>query len=471
MPRPVRLTGPASRPGGPRRPDHPHVASDLSIRSQCSRQPSGRASPSAGLIHISRVNDVDEAGEPFYRLLASRGVSRRAFLRFSAAMTAALALPTGYAPQVAKAVASAPRIPVIWREGQDCAGNTEGFLRASHPTVAELILDVLSVDYHETLMAPSGRAAEASMASTIERYPHGYILVVEGSIPLADGGVYCTIGGRTFESIVREAARDALAVISVGTCALDGGLPAAAGGPTGAVGVEALISGVPIINLPGCPMNVQNLTATIVHYLTFGDWPATDALGRPLFAYGQLIHDQCERRAHFDAGRFVLEWGDEGHREGWCLYKMGCKGPETMANCPTVRFNDGTSWPVKAGHGCVGCTMPRFWDQMSPFYRRLPTVPGFASDVTADQIGLGFVGAVAGLAAAHAGVRAVRHLRRTRPWASAAAGDTAAEGGDTAAEAVAGAAEAAEPAVTAGTAETARHASPPTDDVQPGAPG
>ncbi len=355
-------------------------------------------------------------------LLARRGVSRRAFLKFSATMAGVLALPPSYAPRIVAALERAPRIPVIWREGQDCAGNTEGFLRASHPTVAELVLDILSVDYHETIMAPAGAAAEESMLATMERYPNQYILVVEGSLPRADGGVYCTIGGRTFESIVREVADGALATITVGTCAFDGGLPAAAGGPTGAVGVSQLVPGLKVINLPGCPMNVQNLTATIVHYLTFEEWPAVDSYGRPLFAYGQLIHDQCERRAHFERGEYVVAWGDEGHRRGWCLYKMGCKGPETFANCPTVRFNDGTSWPVKAGHGCVGCTMPAFWDRMSPFYRRLPPPPPFASDVTADQLGIGFVGAIAGLTAIHGTASYIRRKRMKAEARAAAAG-------------------------------------------------
>jgi hydrogenase small subunit len=354
-----------------------------------------------------------------YGALLARGISRRDFLKFSATMSAALALPGSYAPRIAAAVAAAPRIPIIWREGQDCAGNTEGFLRASHPSVADLVLDVLSVEYHETIMAPSGAAAEQSMTDTIARYPNGYILVVEGSIPLADGGVYCTIGGRTFESIVHEAARDALAIISVGTCAFDGGLPAAAGGWTGAVGTSAVVPGAKVINLPGCPMNVQNLTATIVHYLTFKQWPATDSLGRPLFAYGQLIHDQCERRAHFEQGEYVQAWGDDGQRKGWCLYKMGCKGPETFANCPTVRFNDRTSWPVKVGHGCVGCTMPSFWDEMSPFYRRLPTPPPFATEVTADQVGIGLVAAVAGLSVAHGVASYARHRRQVAKEAGA----------------------------------------------------
>ena len=354
-------------------------------------------------------------------VLLQRGISRRTFLKFSGTMAATLALPATFAPRIAKAVATAARVPVIWLEGQDCAGNTEGFLRASKPTVAELVLDVLSVDYHETIMAASGTAAEKSKADTIAKYPNGYILVVEGSIPLAEDGVHCTIGGRTFKSIIDEAAKDALAIIAVGSCAFDGGLPHASGGPTAAVGVRDVLPGKTVINLPGCPMNPENLTATIVHYLTFKEWPATDVYGRPLFAYGQLIHDQCERRAHFEQGEYVLAWGDEGHRKGWCLYKMGCKGPETYANCPTVRFNERTSWPVKVGHGCVGCTMPAFWDQMSPFYRRLPTPPPFGSEVTADQIGIGLVATVAGLTAAHAAVSYARNRRRPAEPAAALA--------------------------------------------------
>jgi hydrogenase small subunit len=351
--------------------------------------------------------------DPLYRMLVERGVSRRAFLKFSAAMASALALPMSYAPRIAKALETAPRVPVIWLEGQDCAGNTEGFLRASHPTVAEIVLDTLSVDYHETIMAPSGEAAEKSKLDTMRDYNGQYVVVIEGSIPIAENGIYCTIGGRTFKNIVEETCAHAAAVISVGSCAFDGGLPAAAGGPTGAAGVSSIVPKSTVINLPGCPMNVQNLTATIVHFLTFGAWPATDPLGRPLFAYGQLIHDQCERRAHFESGRFVEAWGDEGARKGWCLYKMGCKGPQTYANCPTARFNDGASWPVKTGHGCVGCTMPRFWDQMTPFYGRLPKAPGFANDVTADQIGIGLVAAVAGLSAVHGVASYARKKRQT----------------------------------------------------------
>jgi hydrogenase small subunit len=359
----------------------------------------------------SSPNLPEPAVGGFLRALLDRGISRRSFLKFSAAMTGTLALPRSYTRRIADALAAAPRIPVIWLEGQDCAGNTEAFLRASHPTVAEIVLDTLSVNYHETIMAPAGDAAEKSRLDTMAAYPNGYIAVVEGSIPVGAGGAYCTIGGKAFMDTVNEVCNGALATIAVGTCAFDGGLPAAAGGPTGAIGVSAAVPRAKVINLPGCPLNVQNLTATIVYYLTFNEWPAVDTYDRPFFAYGQLIHDQCERRAHFEQGEYVQAWGDDGHRKGWCLYKMGCKGPETYANCPTVRFNDRTSWPVKVGHGCVGCTMPGFWDAMTPFYRRLPAPPPFASEVTADQVGLGLVGVVAGLTVVHGVGSYVRHRR------------------------------------------------------------
>jgi hydrogenase small subunit len=415
-----------------------------------------------------RMMDAD--GSVLRQLLVERGVSRRAFLKFCGAMAATLALPSSFASTIATALGTASRVPLIWLEGQDCAGNTEGFLRASHPTVAEIVLDVLSVNYHETIMAPAGRAAEKSREETIAAYPGAYIAVVEGAIPIGEGGIYCTIGGRTFQSLVQEVCGKALATIAVGTCAFDGGLPGANGGPTGAAGVTAIVPGANVINLPGCPMNVQNLTATIVHYLTFGSFPATDSLGRPYFAYGQLLHDQCERRAHFDAGEYVLAWGDEGHRKGWCLYKMGCKGPETFANCPTVRFNDRTSWPVKAGHGCVGCTMPRFWDQMSPFYRRLSNPPGFAVDVTADQVGLGLVGVVAGLTVVHGVASYARaHTGATPAEEAPPLPPPPTAGGAAAGAGLAGAAapESAAPTVESGRGST-EPAVPPSPGALPG---
>ncbi len=337
-----------------------------------------------------------------------RGVSRRDFLKFSTLMAGVLALPTNFAPRIAQALAATKRPPVVWLEFQDCAGCSESFLRASRPSAAEIVLDVLSVDYHETIMAPSGKPAEAAKAATLRA--GGHLVVVEGSIPTKDGGLYCTIGGRTAEDLLREATQNAAAVIAVGSCASFGNIPAANPNPTGAVGVDQIINHVPVVNLPGCPVNVVNLTATVVHYLTFTSLPAMDRLKRPLFAYGKRIHDNCERRAHFDAGQYVEAWGDEGHRRGWCLYKMGCKGPQTYHNCPSVRWNEGVNWPIGAGHGCLGCSEPAFWDTMTPFYARLPNVPGFPIEVTADKVGIGLTA----LAAAGVGVHAVASLVRHR---------------------------------------------------------
>jgi hydrogenase small subunit len=331
----------------------------------------------------------------------ARGISRRDFIKFCSSMTAALALPLGMMPRIAEALEADNRPPVIWLEFQSCSGDSEALLRANQPTAAELILDYLSIEYAEVIMAAAGHQAEEAKWDAVEKYKGKYIAVVEGSIPMKDDGVYCCIGGETALNIARKVCGSAAATIAVGSCAAFGNIPAAAPNPTGAVGVKDAVPGATVLNLPGCPLNAENLTAAIVHYLTFGKLPATDRLGRPLFAYGKRIHDNCERRAHFDAGQYAESFGDEGHRKGWCLYKLGCKGPETFHNCPTVRYNEGVSWPVMAGHGCIGCSEPQFWDTMTPFYRRLPQVPGFGVEATADKIGLGLTAATAAAFAAH----------------------------------------------------------------------
>ncbi len=349
----------------------------------------------------------EDSVSPFERL-QKRGVSRRDFMKFCTAMAAVLALPETFAGKIAEAIEKAKKPSLVWLEFQDCAGNTEALLRATKPTIGEIVLDILSVDYHETIMAPAGKQAEKSLDDVVNNQKGKYIAVVEGSIPLKDNGVYCCIGGRSAIEIAKRVCGNAMATIAVGTCATYGGLPAAKPNPTGAVSVKEAVPGITLLNLPGCPVNAENITATVVHFLTFGSLPAADSLGRPLFAYGERIHDHCERRAHYDAGQFVRQWGDEGHRKGWCLYEMGCKGPETFKNCPAVKYNEGTSWPVQAGHGCIGCSQPNFWDDMSPFYRRLPKVPGFGIETTADKIGAGVAAVAAAGVAAHRIARAIQ---------------------------------------------------------------
>jgi hydrogenase small subunit len=281
-------------------------------------------------------------------------------------------------------------------------------LRATKPTIAEIVLDVISLEYHETIMAPSGRAAEKSKKDVIKNHRGKYIAIVEGAVPLKDGGIYCTIGGETALDIAREVCGNALATLAVGSCASWGGVASAAPNPTGCVGVKEAVPGATVVNLPGCPVNVENITATIVHLLTFGSLPALDARLRPLFGYGKRIHDNCERRMHFDAGQFVRKWGDEGHRLGWCLYDLGCKGPEAYYNCPTVKWNTGTSWPVQAGHPCLACASNNNWDAMGSIYKRLPNVPGASYQLTADQIGVALAAAAGVGVAGHAILRAIK---------------------------------------------------------------
>ena len=341
-------------------------------------------------------------------MLKERGVSRRDFLKFCSTVTAAMALPASFAPSVAQALDEVKRPPLVWLEFQSCTGDSEALLRSANPTVGEIVLDILSVDYHETIMAAAGHQAEAALDKTIADYKGKYFCVIEGSIPMKDGGVYGCVGGKSHIDRAREVGGGAAATIAMGTCAAYGGIAAGSPNPTGAVGVKEAVPGATVINLPGCPCNADNLTATIVHYLVFGKIPALDGHGRPLFAYGKRIHDNCERRPHFDAGQYVENWGDDAHRKGFCLYKVGCKGPATFHNCPTQRYNEKTSWPIAAGHPCAGCSEPGFWDTMSPMYKRLPNVPGFGIEHNADTIGLGLAAGVAGAFAVHGVLNAVR---------------------------------------------------------------
>ena len=288
--------------------------------------------------------------------LSAHGVNRRDFMKLCAGMAATLGLSSNAAAEMAAAITNPQRPPVIWIGAQECTGCTESLLRATHPTIENLILNTISLEYHEVLSAAFGHQAEENKHNAMKRYKGKYVLVVDGSIPLKDGGVYCMVADEPIVDHIRRAAADAAAVIAIGSCAAWGGVPATGGNPTGAVSLEEAI-GKPVINIPGCPPNPHNFLTTVVYYITYGKLPELDSKHRPLFAYERLIHENCERRPHFDAGRFAKEFGDYGHRQGWCLYHLGCKGPETYGNCSTLEFCDigGGIWPVGIGHPCYGC--------------------------------------------------------------------------------------------------------------------
>jgi hydrogenase small subunit len=278
--------------------------------------------------------------------------------------------------------------------------------------VADVLLDYLSLDYTETLQAAAGHQAEKCLHDTLENHRGEYILLVEGSVPLSDDGVYCTIGGRSAEQILLEAAEGAAAVVAWGSCASHGCIQAAKPNPTQATPIHRILD-QPVINVPGCPPIADVMTGVVAHVLVFGKLPELDNQGRPKEFYGRRVHDTCYRRAYYDAGLFVESWDDEHARSGYCLYKMGCRGPTTYNACSVTKWNGGVSYPIQSGHGCIGCSEQDFWDN-GPFYQRLSAFPGFGIEDTADRIGATVaVGTVAGLAA-HAVVTNVRKRREIR---------------------------------------------------------
>jgi len=299
--------------------------------------------------------------------LEQNGVSRRDFMKFCATTAAVMGMGPAFAPTVAEALTQKRRPSVVYLHAAECTGCSEAVLRTVSPYIDALILDTISLDYHETIMAAAGHAAEEALHQAVNS-PEGYICVVEGGIPTVDGGAWGKVGGKTMLEIVEEIVPHAKATICIGTCACYGGVQAAAPNPPKTKGVSAALGGVTTVNLPGCPTNPFNFVGTVVHYLTKGI-PELDDVGRPNLFYGESVHDNCPRLKHFDNDEFAPSFSSEEAKKGYCLYELGCKGPDTYNNCPKVKFNQ-TNWPVEAGHPCIGCSEPDFWDEMSPFYEQ-----------------------------------------------------------------------------------------------------
>jgi hydrogenase small subunit len=303
--------------------------------------------------------------------LRARGVSRRSLLRYAAWMTSLLALPPAAAPALAAGLAKARRQSVIWLSFQECTGCTESLTRSYSPSLEDLIFDFISLDYHHTLQAASGDAAEAARRQAMRDHKGEYIVVVDGSVPLGAGGAYSVIAGQSNVDMLAETVADAKAVVAVGTCAAYGGLPEAQPNPTGAVAISRLVQGKPLINIPGCPPMPQAMAGTLTHILSFGRLPELDAQHRPLAFFGETIHDRCYRRPFYERGLFAKSFDDEGARQGWCLYELGCKGPVTYNACASLKWNGGVSFPIQSGHGCIGCSEAGFWDR-GGLYKPLP---------------------------------------------------------------------------------------------------
>ena len=363
---------------------------------------------------LKRLPKMDEENS-IDNVIEENGFSRRDFMKWAGMMTALLSLPSTFTPLMAEAIKVADRLPIVWLHMAECTGCSESLLRSANPSIDSLIFDYISLEYHETLMAAAGWQAEQNLEGAIEKYKGRYILMVEGGIPTGNAGSFLTIGGhgKKGKDIALEASEHAAAIFAIGTCSSFGGVQAAVPNPTGAVGLSE-VTNKTVINVPGCPPSEKNIVGTLLHYILYGTLPALDAYNRPKWAYRNRIHDLCERRGHFDAGEFVEQFGDAGAKEGYCLYKVGCKGPYTFNNCSKNKFNQGTSWPVQAGFGCMGCSEPDFWDTMGvvgePLSDKLynTVFGGMGADATADKVGLTLLTATAVGIAAHAAISTIK---------------------------------------------------------------
>ncbi|WP_088186300.1 hydrogenase small subunit [Desulfosporosinus sp. FKA] len=330
-----------------------------------------------------------------FDLLKVKGVSRRDFMKLIGATTAALGLPELFVPQAASAMEQAiKKPPVIWLEGMDCTGCTESTIATLNPSAAELILDMISIRYHETIMAGSGNIAEEAYQEALK---DKFILVVEGATP-AQEDRYCMVGGKPFRKTLIEAAKKAQAIIAIGSCASEGGgIPGACA--TGAVGVSEILKAegisTPLINLPCCPVKPTTLIGTILYYLTYQKVPPLDSQNRPLAFYGTLLHDNCPRRGHFENGEFLTDWNDPAQKD-YCLLLKGCKGPKTFTDCAQVWWNDNANFCINAGSPCSGCSEKSFYKQFTPLYTKQETfkLPGIGQ-VNADTVGTVIGGAAA----------------------------------------------------------------------------
>jgi len=337
-------------------------------------------------------------GSVFYSRLAERGVSRRDFLKFCGATAAMLGLSETMVPTIAAAFEEAslqPLAPALWVNGGACTGCTESAAQSTYPNIATIVLDLLSMNYIETVMMAQGDGAEEALQKTAEANEGKFIMIYEGSVMTGLEGNTLIIRGEPSLKVLDELGPKAAAVIAVGSCAVDGGWVRSVPS-TGQPGIPSnpddWCTGVsqyfakkgiktPVVNLPTCPVNPEWIVAMVVDVLLLGGLgegapilDKLDAYGRPKLIFGQTIHDNCPRRGHFENGEFVYQFGSVEEAKGYCLYPVGCKGPQTYTNCPIVRWNDRVSWCVESGSPCIGCGDFNWVDENAPFLGRMRQV-------------------------------------------------------------------------------------------------
>lgn len=351
-----------------------------------------------------------ENQDTLWSLFEKKNLGRRSFLKTCVAITGILGLAPHMVPKVVEAAEKKPLTPIIWLHGHECTGCDEAFIRSQTPLASDLLLNMISLEYNDVLAAAAGEPLEHHLEAVMKKYAGKYLLAVEGAVPKAEDGIYCMVGGKSFIHNLKDAAKNAAAIIEVGSCATWGGIQAARPNPTKSVAVSDVVSGKPIIKIPGCPPIPEVLTGVVMHYALFGEIPPLDRFGRPKQFYGNRIHDTCYRRPFFDSGMFVEKFDDAGSKAGWCLYKVGCRAPETYNSCGNMRWWNGLSYPIQSGSPCIGCSEPGFWDN-DPFFERLPNIPVPNTIANADKVGMIAAAAAAGGVAVHGVLSAVQHKK------------------------------------------------------------
>ena len=352
-------------------------------------------------------------------LLASRGVSRRGFLQLCGAVVAAAGVSQLTVPQVAHALeesvigaAKGNLYPVMWIEGASCTGCTEAFAQIDEPDPATVVLEMISCNYNETLSFAAGHSVEEAKAQTIKECAGNYILVYEGALLEGWDGWALRVADQTGIDAFAEAAESAFGVVALGSCAVNGGWMGAHGTPAGAIGCQAYMTkrGIetPVVNIPGCPANPEWLVAVLVDVVLMGVLPELNAENKPALIFNQTIHDNCQRRGHFENGEFVYKFGSEEEKMGYCLYPMGCRGPQTKGNCGVVRYNRRRSWCVESGAPCIGCCEAdpkdpgHNWVEVNtPFFQRHRDLRIGNWVVQPEAIALGLTGIVAAALVIH----------------------------------------------------------------------
>jgi hydrogenase small subunit len=337
-------------------------------------------------------------------------LTRRKFLRLCLHTAASVSLAQLLLPDLAEALRLIPggKPPVIWIEGTSCTGNSISLDNTADPSLRVVLEEIIDLRFSQLLMWPQDTAALDKLYQTREESRDNYILVVEGGIPmgLPEAVIIGEKDGQplTAREVIPWLAETARAVVAVGNCASFGGPSKAHPNPTGTKGVWNVVSEKPVINVPGCPAHPDWMLGTLVHIILYG-LPRVDEYRRPTLFFGELVHDRCPRRFHFFNGDFAAAPGEPG-----CLFKVGCKGPITHADCPTRKFNDGINWCINANNPCIGCAAPDFPDGgTSPFFSHLTDIrvpPGI--ETTALTVTKGVAAATTAGIGAHFAVNLAR---------------------------------------------------------------